>query len=110
MTAHNDVFGSRTELKSARGTVVYYQLEALAKRGVQGLDRLPFTFKILLENALRHTGGELVSEDDVLSRARWAPGRAAQSEAEYPFMPARVLLQDTGRHKWILCLRLRCPT
>src|SRR3989442_53302 len=94
MTAHNDVFGARTELQSARGTVIYYQLEALAKRGVQGLDRLPFTVKILLENALRHAGGELVSEDDVLSLARWVPGHASQSAAEYPFMPARVLLQD----------------
>ncbi len=94
MNARHDMLGARTTLKSAKGTVIYYQLAALAKRGVQGLDRLPFTVKILLENALRHAGGELVGEDDVLSLARWAPGRAAQSEAEYPFMPARVLLQD----------------
>src|SRR5207244_6054811 len=94
MTAYNDVFSARATLKSAGGTISYYQLEALAKRGVQGLDRLPFTVKILLENALRHAGGELVSEDDVLSLAHWAPGRGSQAEAEYPFMPARVLLQD----------------
>ena len=94
MTAYNDVFSASAKLKSAGGTVSYYQLEALAKRGVQGLDRLPFTVKILLENALRHAGGELVSEDDVLSLARWVPGHASQSETEYPFMPARVLLQD----------------
>ncbi len=93
MTAHNDVFGARTPLKSARGTVIYYQLEALSKRGVQELDLLPFTVKILLENALRYAGGELVSEDDVLSLARWVPGQASQSEEEYPFMPARVLLR-----------------
>ncbi len=94
MTAQQDVFGAQTALKSARGTVIYYQLAALTKRGVPGLDRLPFTVKILLENALRHAGGELVSEEDVLSLARWVPGQASQSEAEYPFMPARVLLQD----------------
>jgi aconitase A len=94
MTAQQDMFGARTTLKSAQGTVIYYQLEALTKRGVQGLDRLPFTVKILLENALRHAGGELVSEEDILSLARWVPGQALQSEAEYPFMPARVLLQD----------------
>ncbi len=94
MTAQQDMFGARTTLKSAKSTVIYYQLESLTKRGVQGLDRLPFTVKILLENALRHTGGELVSEEEVLSLARWVPGQASQSEAEYPFMPARVLLQD----------------
>jgi aconitase A len=94
MTAQNDVFGARTTLKSARGTVVYYQLEALTKRGVQGFEQLPFTVKILLENALRFADGEHVNEDDILSLARWVPGQASQSEAEYPFMPARVLLQD----------------
>jgi aconitase A len=94
MTAHNDAFGARTRLESTQGTVTYYRLEALAGRGVQGLDRLPFTVKILLENLLRHAGGELVSEEDVLSLANWVPGQAAKSEAEYPFLPARVLLQD----------------
>ena len=94
MTAQNDVFGARTRLQSARGTTIYYDLETLTKRGVAGLDRLPFTVKILLENALRHAGGEHVNEDNVLSLAHWVPGQASQSEVEYPFMPARVLLQD----------------
>ena len=94
MTAQNDVFGARTRLQSARGTTIYYDLETLTKRGVAGLDRLPFTVKILLENALRYAGGEHVDENNVLSLARWVPGYASQSEVEYPFMPARVLLQD----------------
>jgi len=94
MTAQHDIFGARTTLNSAGGTVIYYQLDALTKRGVAGLDRLPFTVKILLENSLRYAGGELIHEDDVLSLARWIPGQASQSEAEYPFMPGRVLLQD----------------
>src|SRR5260221_39140 len=94
MTAYSDIFGARARLESARGAVSYYQLRALTKRGVQSLDRLPFTVKILLENALRNAGGEFVTEDEVLSLARWVPGRVSQSKAEYPFMPARVLLQD----------------
>ncbi len=94
MTTHHDLFEARTALESASGTVTYYQLEALAKWGVQGLDRLPFTIKILLENLLRHAGSELVNKDEVLSLARWLPGQATQSDAEYPFLPARVLLHD----------------
>ena len=94
MTAYSDIFGARARLESARGAVSYYQLGALTKRGVQSLDRLPFTVKILLENALRNAGGEIVTEDEVLSLARWVPGLVSQSKAEYPFMPARVLLQD----------------
>ena len=94
MTAHNDVFGARAKLQGAAGNVIYYRLDALAKRGVTGLERLPYTVKIVLENLLRNIGGGLVHEDEVDSLARWVPGRAAQSETEYPFMPARVLLQD----------------
>ncbi len=91
---YKDVFGARTTLKSDYGTVNYYRLSTLAQRGVENLSRLPITVKIVLENLLRHAGGEIVSEDDVLSLARWTPGHAASSEAEYPFMPGRVLLQD----------------
>src|SRR6266699_1774419 len=94
MTTQNDVFGARTTLKGVPGSIIYYQLDALTKRGVSGLERLPFTVKIILENLLRHGGGELVTEDDVLELSHWVPGQAAQSESEYPFMPARVLLQD----------------
>jgi aconitate hydratase len=94
MTANKDLFGARAPLQGISREVMYYRLDALTQRGVKGIDRLPFTVKILLENALRHGGGELVNEEDVLSLAQWAPGQAAKSEAEYPFLPARVLLQD----------------
>ncbi len=94
MSMHNDVFGARTTLAGAHGTVTYYRLEALTNKGVQSLEKLPFTVKIILENALRQAGGDLVTEDDVLALAHWIPGQAAQSEREYPFLPARVLLQD----------------
>src|SRR5438552_2237724 len=93
-TDKKDIFGARTTLQGVSRNITYYQLDSLSQRGVQGIDRLPFTVKILLENALHHAGGELVSEDDVLSLARWLPGQAAKSDAEYPFLPARVLLQD----------------
>src|SRR5579859_7927576 len=94
MATYKDVFGARATLSSAHGAVSYYRLGALAKHGVQGLERLPFTVKIILENLLRHAGGELVTKEDVLSLARWQPGQSATSNAEYPFLPARVLLQD----------------
>src|SRR5947209_3414134 len=92
MTTRKDIFGARAALQGAE--VTYYQLDALTRHGVQGLDRLPFTIKVILENVLRQAGGDLVTEDDVLSLARWVPGQASKSDAEYPFLPARVLLQD----------------
>ncbi len=94
MTTHKDLFGARTALQGASQKVTYYTLDALSRRGVQGLEKLPFTIKILLENALRNVGGDIVNEDEVMSLARWTPGQAATSNGEYPFLPARVLLQD----------------
>ena len=94
MATHKDVFGARATLKSDYGTVFYAQLAALTKSGVQGFERLPVTVKIILENLVRHTDGELLTEDDVLTLARWAPGQATTSVREYPFLPGRVLLQD----------------
>jgi aconitate hydratase len=53
---------------------------------------LPVTVTILLENLLRHAGGGIVGGADVETLASWRPGMAA--EAEIPFMPSRVLMQD----------------
>ena len=52
----------------------------------------PVTVKILLENLLRNAGRGVVTADDVQTLVSWRPGVAA--EAEIPFMPSRVLLQD----------------
>ncbi len=89
-----NTFGARTTLQTASGSVDYYRLGALAAHGAR-LDRLPYTLRILLENALRHHDLEpaLVSADDVLALARWQPG-AVSGSGELPFMPARVILQD----------------
>src|SRR5438874_4460403 len=97
MTTRKDIFGACTSLQGTQGEVIYYQLDALTRHGVQGLDRLPFTIKIILENVLRQAGGDLVTGDEVLSLARWVPGastQASKNEAEYPMLPGRVLLQD----------------
>src|SRR5207247_6428643 len=52
----------------------------------------PVTLKILLENALRNAGNGAVGVDAVETLCSWRPGQAA--EAEIPFLPARVILQD----------------
>jgi len=66
----------------------------LAAAGAANLERLPYTVKVLLENMLRGaaTHPDLVSPDHVRALATWDPAEPA--EAELPFMPARVILQD----------------
>mgnify|MGYP005812743843 CR=1 FL=1 len=88
-----DPFGARGTLETGQGTVTIFRLSALSRGGVAPhLERLPFSIRILLEGVLRSVDGELVTENDVRNLARWSA--AATPEAEVPFMPARVLLQD----------------
>ena len=92
MPVHN-AFGARASL--GPGLPDLYRLDALAHAGLTfgvSLDRAPMTLKILLENALRHAGGGIVREEDVRTLAAWRPGLSV--EAEVPFMPSRVILQD----------------
>src|SRR4051812_13215548 len=83
-----DPFGARASLGS--GLPEFYRLDAVA--GGTDLATLPVTIKVLLENLVRHAGGPVVEPGDVETLLAWRPGAAA--EAEIPFMPSRVLLQD----------------
>lgn len=85
-----DPLGVRASLHCAGGTVAYYRLAALSQLGMS--ERLPFTVKILLESVLRNLGTGGFDQADVELLAGWSPGQS--SDAEIPFMPARVLLQD----------------
>ncbi|MEO5986409.1 MAG: aconitate hydratase [Candidatus Limnocylindria bacterium] len=93
MTSHPplDPDAARDSLRVGDRSFDYYRLDAA---GAADLERLPYTVKILLENMLRGaaTHPDLVTRDDVRTLASWDPGQPA--EAELPFMPARVILQD----------------
>ncbi len=84
----HDPFGARGPL--GPGLPDRYRLASIGDR--IDLERAPVTLKILLENALRHAGGGIVTPEDVERLASWRPGAAG--EAEIPFMPSRVVLQD----------------
>jgi aconitate hydratase len=59
-----------------------------------GVDHLPFTLKVLLENLLRHEDGQLVTADQVEAVRRWDPttGRGAEVDLH----PTRAFLHDTN--------------
>uniref|UniRef100_A0A8C2Z4N3 aconitate hydratase n=1 Tax=Cyclopterus lumpus TaxID=8103 RepID=A0A8C2Z4N3_CYCLU len=54
-------------------------------------DKLPLSIRVLLEAAIRNCDGVYTKEDDVQNLLDW---QQQQNEAEVPFSPARVLLQD----------------
>ena len=71
----------------------YYSLKALEAR-VTGLriESLPVSIRIVLESVLRNCDGKRITEQDVLNLAQWKAD--ATSDAEIPFVVARVILQD----------------
>ncbi|MGZ8512865.1 MAG: aconitate hydratase AcnA [Candidatus Limnocylindria bacterium] len=89
--SHADSAAARSTLRVGDRSYAYYPLDAA---GAPGLERLPYTVKVLLENMLRGaaTQPDLVSSDSVRALATWDP--AQPGEYELPFMPARVILQD----------------
>src|SRR6266513_3004376 len=76
----------------ASTAVDYYPLNRLAAAGFGDPARLPITIKILLEGLLRQADGGRVSETSLRALTRW-PERPP-ADAEVPYLPARVLLQD----------------
>jgi aconitate hydratase 1 len=85
-----DVFGCQAELPLKQGAGRFYSLDKLDVGS--NIERLPFSIKILLEQALRNLDGFQVVEEDIRTLAAWAPD--GDFEKEIPFKPARVLLQD----------------
>ncbi len=80
------------ELTTARGrTVSYYSLDALEQAGVGHPSRLPRCLKIMLESLLRQQAHPAFTPEHVERFAAWTPDA---EQREYPFLPARVLLQD----------------
>jgi aconitate hydratase len=70
----------------------HWSLPEAERAGLGDIGRLPMTVKILLEMLLRGAEAGTVSEASVRALAAWpAPPPA---DAEVPYLPARVLLQD----------------
>src|SRR6266478_547974 len=84
-----NTFGAAQTLRSGSSAYRIFRLDALEKRGLSQVARLPVSIKILLENLLRHEDGKRVTAADIEAIASGAGGAK-----EILFMPARVLLQD----------------
>jgi aconitate hydratase len=59
---------------------------------VEGLQRLPYSLKILAENLLRTEDGKNVTADHINALASWVPD--SEPTTEIQLTPARVVMQD----------------
>ncbi|MFJ7972356.1 aconitate hydratase AcnA [Psychrobacillus sp. NPDC096389] len=90
--AKSNLHNSRTSFSVNGKEYNYYRLAALEEAGIANVSRLPYSIKVLLESVLRQYDGYVIKDDHVNQLAKW--GKDADTEAEVPFKPSRVVLQD----------------
>src|SRR3989338_6307654 len=87
-----DTFKTRRILTVNNTQYDYFSLPAAEQAGLHGINKLPCSLKILLENLLRHEDGRTVTTDDIKALAQWLNDKTSTREIAY--RPARVLMQD----------------
>ncbi|MDO5080052.1 aconitate hydratase AcnA [Buchananella hordeovulneris] len=80
-------FDARATLPVGDQTYTIFRLAA-----VPGLDKLPYSLKVLAENLLRTEDGANVTAAHIQALANWDP--TAEPDTEIQFTPARVVMQD----------------
>lgn len=92
MSQKFDLFKTRDTFNTGSGEVGLYRLDRLEEAGLGKISRLPYSIRVLLESVLRNCDDYVVREQDVKNLAGW--NAAAPAKVEFPFKPARVILQD----------------
>ncbi len=78
------------KLKSPQGDLNYWSLTELKNQG-HPIEKLPFSIRILLENALRNFDDFAITKENIETLLNWKP---EASDKDIPYKPARVLMQD----------------
>jgi aconitate hydratase len=86
----SDPYSVIRKLETYKGEFTYWSLKALQEQGY-AINKLPFSIRILLENALRNFDDFAITKESIETLLEWKP---QASDKDIPFKPARVLMQD----------------
>lgn len=92
MTQSLDSFKCKKTLQVGDKTYTYFSIPDAEKNGLEGVSKLPYSLKVVLENLLRFEDDRTVTADDIRAVAKWLVERKSTHEISY--RPARVLMQD----------------
>jgi aconitate hydratase 1 len=87
VTDSKNSFNAKSTLRVGDKSYDYFALSA-----VPGMEKLPYSLKVLGENLLRTEDGANITADHIEAIAGWDP--TAEPSIEIQFTPARVLMQD----------------
>lgn len=86
----HDIYQIKKSMDTSMGKLTYYDLKELESQGHK-ISQMPFSIRILLENALRNYDDFSVTKDHLDAILNWTP---KAGEKDVAFKPARVLMQD----------------
>src|SRR5690554_6499094 len=86
---NQDIYNVKKTLDVSGKKLQYYSLKELESKGYN-INKLPFSIRILLENALRNYDDFGVTKEHIETLLNWNP----KQEKDVAFKPARVLMQD----------------
>jgi aconitate hydratase len=89
---NNDSLQVLKQLKVGDKSYSYYSLKDAASKLGFNLEQLPYSLRVLFENALRFEDGVNVDKKTLEAFKLWIANK--KSDTELAFMPARVLMQD----------------
>ncbi|RYW34334.1 aconitate hydratase AcnA [Legionella pneumophila] len=92
MKVGQDSLSTKSQLTVDGKTYKYYSLKEAENKHFKGINRLPYSLKVLLENLLRFEDGNTVTTKDIKAIADWLHNKTSQHEIA--FRPTRVLMQD----------------
>ena len=87
VTESKNSFNAKRTLEVGEKSYDYFALDA-----VPGMEKLPYSLKVLGENLLRTEDGANITTEHIEAIANWDP--KAEPSIEIQFTPARVLMQD----------------
>ncbi|WP_018024013.1 aconitate hydratase AcnA [Corynebacterium ulceribovis] len=87
MTESKNSFNAKNTLKVGDKEYTIFRLDA-----VPGMEKLPYSLKVLGENLLRNEDGANITADHINAIANW--DASADPSIEIQFTPARVIMQD----------------
>ncbi len=91
-TTSLDSFNCKESLTVNGKNYTYYSLPKAESNGLEGISKLPFSLKVVLENLLRFEDNRTVTAQDIKAVSEWLVKRKSNHEISY--RPARVLMQD----------------
>jgi len=85
-------YNSLSDLEINNISYKFYSLAKAEQNGLNGIEKLPKSLKVLLENLLRYEDDLSVTKIQIDSIQEWL--KLKKSNTEIAYRPARVLLQD----------------